>query len=315
MMVVIRPLAAREYGQVAALYSTVYPERGDQAAAWRHADRHAAAQSAVARWVAVRPQAPQVVGYGAFWPVRLDKYRLALVVHPGWRGRGVGGRLLDRLLEGLRAGGTGTAQARADAADLPTLAFLRRRGFAETQRMVELRLPLADAHLPPLGATLDRLATAGIGVRTLADEEGRDPACWGRLLELQQAVEVDWPDPDPGPPEPLALDAFRRRLTGLPIIPEAFFIATHGERYVGYGGLAHPDASRRVVESGGTAVRPEYRGRGVATALKACCLAYARRQGYEEARTRSANPAVVRVNEKFGFRRGPVEVRLVGRLT
>lgn len=48
--------------------------------------------------------------------------------------------------------------------------------------------------------------------------------------------------------------------------------------------------------------------------LKALCLNYAREQGWRFAATRSANPAMIRVNEKIGFERGRAEVRLVKKL-
>lgn len=48
--------------------------------------------------------------------------------------------------------------------------------------------------------------------------------------------------------------------------------------------------------------------------MKVLALSYARRQGWQTAVTRSANPAMIRVNEKLGFRRGRAEVRMVRRL-
>ena len=66
--------------------------------------------------------------------------------------------------------------------------------------------------------------------------------------------------------------------------------------------------------SAGTAVRAEARGQGIATALKARTLQYARRHGYREILTSTANPAMRRVNEKLGFHAGLAEVRVVRRL-
>jgi GNAT superfamily N-acetyltransferase len=82
---------------------------------------------------------------------------------------------------------------------------------------------------------------------------------------------------------------------------------------VGYSALTLNDAARTRAGSGGTAVRPESRGLGIATALKACCVGWARDHGIRRLVTSSGNPAMVRVNEKFGFRRTYVEVRLVKR--
>jgi GNAT superfamily N-acetyltransferase len=110
------------------------------------------------------------------------------------------------------------------------------------------------------------------------------------------------------------LTRFQRMLTNWQTIPGAFFIAMHGDRPVGYSGLAKPSEAGGPVESTGTAVHPAYRRRGIAGALKICCLLYAQQHGYEQAVARTVNPAMVHINETFGFRRGSTEVRLVKRL-
>jgi len=75
--------------------------------------------------------------------------------------------------------------------------------------------------------------------------------------------------------------------------------------------LRGPDS--HTGDSGGTAVRPEYRGAGLATALEARCIQWAQENDVRSLAPASGNPAMVRVNEKFGFRRTDVEVRLVRR--
>jgi GNAT superfamily N-acetyltransferase len=94
---------------------------------------------------------------------------------------------------------------------------------------------------------------------------------------------------------------------------EACVIAKARGEYAGYSALAVTDRARTQAGSGGTAVRPEYRGIGIATTLKAGCIRWARDNGVRQLATASGNPAMVHVNEKFGFRRTYVEVRLVRR--
>ena len=98
------------------------------------------------------------------------------------------------------------------------------------------------------------------------------------------------------------------------MIPDACFIAVQGEQYLGYSALTVADEARTQAGSGGTAVRPEFRGLGIATALKARCVRWAQDHGVRRLVTASGNAAMIRVNERLGFRRTYEEVRLVRRL-
>ena len=95
---------------------------------------------------------------------------------------------------------------------------------------------------------------------------------------------------------------------------DTFFLAKAGGVFIGYTALGPDHRDPDAIGTGPTAVRPEYRGRGVATALKTLALTHARQQGWRTAVTRSASPAMIRVNEKLGFQRGRAEVRLVRKL-
>jgi predicted GNAT family acetyltransferase len=62
----------------------------------------------------------------------------------------------------------------------------------------------------------------------------------------------------------------------------------------------------------GTAVHPAYRGKGIATALKAYDLHRCIVDGQNYFETSSANPAMLKVNERLGYRlNGLCEVRLL----
>jgi RimJ/RimL family protein N-acetyltransferase len=90
----------------------------------------------------------------------------------------------------------------------------------------------------------------------------------------------------------------------LKVVPEALFIARSGERYLGYTCLNMLESDGETLVHGWTGVRPEARGRGVATALKLVAAAYAKTQGYHRIVTapRRTNAASLRANAKAGFR-------------
>jgi GNAT superfamily N-acetyltransferase len=297
-VVTIRDLSPSDYGSAAELFATAFPDRAREPAAWAD-EEHA---QAVRRWVAVDPPAEQFLGYGVAWQVRPGKFRMDLVVRTEARRRGIGGRLLAHLTERAREVGAATLQARAASEAIEAGAFLARRAFVETMRMHRLVLRVAEANLAPFGGLEMRLAAAAIRITTLREEQRVDPAWWEKLHDLYNAAREDWPDPDPGPNAGVTGEQFRRLWERFPCPPEAVFLAKRGDRYLGFTGGV------------GTGVRPADRNRGIATALKVRAVAWARDRGAETVATASGHPAMLRVNEKLGFRRIATEVRLVKRL-
>jgi GNAT superfamily N-acetyltransferase len=295
MATFIRTIQPHDYEPAIALFVAAYPDRSRETDSWLSAET----QEAARRWVAVDDTEEQVVGYSSIWSVRLNKLRMDLVIHPDWRGRGIGTRMLKRLLEGAHAAGAATLQARAEADADDSLAFLHRRGFVETMRMHRLVLRVEDANLIPFADFEHRLAARDIVITTFAEEQARDSASWEKLCDLYNAVQSGWPDPDPGPMEPLTVGDLRDLFNRCNLIPDAFFIAKQREIYVGFtGGI-------------GTGVRPASRNQGVATALKMCAITYAREHGQTTLHTASGNPTMILVNEKLGYRRTTTEIRLV----
>jgi GNAT superfamily N-acetyltransferase len=253
------------------------------------------------RYAVIDADTQQAIGAGALSPARAPKFRLHLMVLPGWQRRGAGSLLLERLLEDARSLGAATVQARAHDDQAETLAFFQKWGFVETQRMSNAWLNVDTADLSSVPSLLERLARHGVVITTLREEQERDDACLDKLHDLYDAVIPDWPDPDPtpGPVEPVSLDRFAHIMQPQHATPDVLFIAREGDRYVGFCGAL------------GTAVRPVNRGQGIATALEAMMIELARRQGRESISGRSANPAMLAVYKKLGYQYQFSEVRLV----
>jgi mycothiol synthase len=310
---VIRTLHKQDAEQVLALCSAVQPERvSDLKVYLRHFDEpEYQAEQDLRQWVAVAADSQQCVGYAAFWNVVRRKYRMDLLVHAAWRKRRVGSQLFDTLLAALQSTQAASLQARTTDDRAESLQFLDRRGFREIHRMVELSMKMSEANLAPFAQLVQQLTAQGLQFITWR-QACADAQCWAKLTDLQGAAAEGWPDPDPdGEITRASEDQVRRMFAYWQTAPDALFIAQAGELYLGYSALGPDNRDPAAIGAGPTAVRPEYRGRGIATALKALCLNYARQQGWQLAVTRSANPAMIRVNEKFGFKCGRAEVRLV----
>jgi len=265
------------------------------------------------RYVALDHATRQVVGYGWFWWVRLQKYRLDLMVAPAWRRRGIGGRLLLQMLDDMARRGAATVQARTDEEDLETLTFLWRYGFVETQRMYRLVLDVATANVATWRGLEPQLVMQGISISTFAYERAHDPAAFQKLYNLHVAALPDWPDPDPDPNPPTTIafaDYFRRFEQGA-IVPEGFFIAKRGDRYIGYSGLLEVTETPGRLYSAGTVVHPDARRLGVATALKVHTIAYAQQHHCPILVANTASMPMLALNLRLGFRRERADVRLV----
>ena len=316
MPVAIRFLHKQDVERVIALCSAIQPEcvRDLEEYLRRFDEPERAARVCLSQWAAVEDASRQLIGYAACWNVVRRKYRMGLMVHADWRKQGVGGELLDAILAALQSTPAATLQARTWDDWTDSLQFLRRRGFVETHRMVELRLNLNEADLTPLAGLPYKLTEQGIQFTTLR-QEGQDERFWAKLTDLQQAAVIGWPDSDPDGAMTIPTeDEVRRMFDSWRTTPDMFFLAKADGVFIGYTALGPDHHVPGAIGTGPTAVRPEYRSRGVATALKVLALTHARQQGWRTAAAHSASPAMIRVNEKLGFQRGRAEVRLVRRV-
>ncbi len=222
------------------------------------------------------------------------------------RRRGVGSVLLDVLFDHARRVGKAGLQVRATVDRPHSIAFLERRGFVEIERSPMLRLDLAGRQ-PPGEPDPD-----GIVLTTLADRP--DLVEGVHLVALEAFADIPTAD------EPLAvgeLAEFRARDVDRPGIPPDGFIigvdAASGE-VVGYASLMMIPGSTTAAWHDMTAVRPAWRRRGIALALKRGTIAWAIRHGLHSLDTGNDedNGAMRAVNARLGYQPLPDEVTMRG---
>ncbi len=76
----------------------------------------------------------QVIGYGVMSVVIEESHVLNLCVHPGWQGKGLGRKLLRRLLKIARQHGAETAFLEVRESNRAALALYGSLGFVEVGR-------------------------------------------------------------------------------------------------------------------------------------------------------------------------------------
>jgi len=235
--------------------------------------------------------------------IYLPKYQLFVVTDPRWLELGVGDLLLERLTSDLREANAVTVSCREYASQTDLLAFLKQRGFTEVARVLDLRLEVAGADVSRFLPKVEKVKDGGIVITSLAEERIRDPRCVEKLYELTTSLHED--DPGRAPFAPPAYHA-REALLWLEmpyVLPDGYFIARHGDLYVGISDVSLFEAVPGGVTQGFTGVRREYRRQGIATALKVSAIEYARRQSYRIIQTfnRPVQSAVLALNQKLGF--------------
>jgi GNAT superfamily N-acetyltransferase len=296
----LRPFAPEDWEAVLQVHSAVFPEYHEGPAVWRPGQQIDDPAQAAAKHVAIESGRDRPVGYGAIRETAPGRFRINLVVRPDSRGRGAGAALLARLSEEATTRGAVALNARARADQDAGLRFLQKAGFEEVHRMCGMLLHLADLDLSPLYPISERLRAEGVTFVTLAEEQGRGAGGLERLHEVYNSARPGWPNPDPTWSEgAMSPERFARLAESSVKDPQGLWLAEAEGRLVGFCG------------DFGTGVRPDFRGRGIATALKVLYVEHARRRGVRVLHSSSANPALLAINRKLGYRPWHTEVRFV----
>jgi mycothiol synthase len=298
---IIRPATPDDYSAIADLINSNASPIPATAATLRESDQRRPAYCKMARWVAEGEDC--LVGFG-FYEQIAHMYdpsgvHARVLVHPDHREQGIGRELYNTLEHSIAAQGIRTIRTVVQEDSPSALAFSHHRGFQEEQRVFESALdlttfdPAVFAHITP------RLAEQGIDIRSYADLKG-DPEFDRVVYELATALVQDIPSPVPYSMP--AFEVFCEQTFRNPKVPHGgILFALVGKEPVGMiYQRAYNEQQMNIDLSG---VRQEYRGRGIAFALKVAGATVAKNDGIQSLRTTndSTNPAILAINRKMGF--------------
>jgi mycothiol synthase len=206
-------------------------------------------------------------------------------VLPSHRRQGIGTALLQRLASHAETCGYDEVGSMVDDED--SFAFAQRFGFEETGRQVEQVRAVVAAEPWPV-------VPDGIDVITVAERPELLPRLYHELA-LQAFDDM----PTPRKIE-ITLEQWEREWLNW---PEATFVALAGDEIVGMAGLEHDADRLDRAENALTAVRRDWRGRGLARLLKETTTAWAAGHGIREIYTwtQTGNENMRAVNERLGF--------------
>lgn len=213
-------------------------------------------------------------------------------VLPEHRRRGIGTALLEALSEHCTE--LGLPAVRASVDDEGSLAFANRFGFVEVDREVEQVRAVGDEPAPPPPPP-----PAGVEVVPLSQV----PQMWAECFD-SFATEV-LADFALYTPLDISAEQWNTSWRGDPM-----FLAMCEGEVIGCAGL-HLDTDRpERAENALTAVRRNWRGRGVASHLKRRTLQWAAANGLREVYTwtQAANHPMLALNEHLGYVKGQIGV-------
>ena len=232
-----------------------------------------------------------------------------LLVDPAWRRRGVGAQLLQRGLEIARRGGGQRVEVKVRDDDPASMQFAQGHGFAITRHTFASLLELTNFDESPFLPALQRAEADGLHFFSLAELGELTEVNQRKLYELNRAAGLGNPGNDGVFPP---FEDFQRWVFQASWFrPEGQILAADGERWVGLAAIAFYPQEGYAYNSF-TGVAADYRGRGLATALKLLATRAARKAGLPYIRTDndSQNAPMLAVNTKFGYQAQPGRYRM-----
>lgn len=228
-----------------------------------------------------------------------------LAVRQDMRRRGIGGVLLGELETLLRDRGGDTVMLYTSESDAGINQFLGHHGYFESFRGYQQWLPLHGFDPEQFDPNWNRLLEHGIHLRSLAQlRDGWDTA--QKFYDLYITLERDAPRADAYFVATSFEEFSANQYDSPSSFPEGVTFALKDNELIGLNILAR-DSNGNVLHNGLTGVRREFRGLGLALALKLEGIRVALAQGSEgiTSYNASSNTAILRLNEKLGFERSP----------
>jgi len=247
----------------------------------------------------------QVVGFGEykhlFFGYHPKRFALGIEVSPEWHRQGAGNILYAVLMKELAEEGAEVATSLVLSTSAAGIMFVRNRGSVEKRRTIESRLELDAFDPAKFSGSVESVKKTGIEVTSLSSELSRIPSCGRLLKDLEDSGAADVPGLIAD--SPMDYHDYEIVILDNPnVIWEGSFVAREGDRYLGSSTLLR-SGEEGLVGQGFTVVRPEYRGKGIAQAVKVKAAAWAKSKGLKYIRTHNdaENAPMLAINRKIGF--------------
>lgn len=320
----IRPFnsTTNDYTAILAIWNANWPDRPETVEEWQRRDAERNPDLAFERFVIEHDQ--QIVGYTWYeepdWSVGTGTYAIYYEVDPVHNSDEMHKRLchhITQIVEDLPgADQLIMANQREDKPD--KIALLQTIGFEEVMRHPISRLDVGAFEAAPYDQLLEKVQVSGITIRPLNEIQQADPDWTRQIYELDEAAFKTMPTM--AEITGRSFEDYVKRFDHPGFDPAAWFIAVDeaasaNHRYIGMSTIGFDPDNPEMMNQGFTGVHPNYRRRGIATALKVHTIAFAKEQGGKFIETGNAdrNP-MVQLNLKLGFEPLPAWVNMTKKL-
>ncbi len=303
----IRDCTPEDYADVAAVLNAIYPGENITAQDYLNGDKDRKPKYKYRRWVALMDG--RIVGtvsyYQTLWFYHPQKFSLSLQVVPDYQGQGIGTALYEQIAAGLEALKPIEFITSAYENHPQSIRFLEKRGFEEFIRDGESKLDVMSFDPTPYAGAEDKVRELGVEIRTVAELEN-NPERNHKLHALDWELSTDAPAAEELTPRSLD-DYVDYAFTGRHALLDGFFVAIHGDEYVGLTQLLNNGDS---LYQGLTGVKHDYRRKRIAMALKVRAIAYARKIGKATIKTNNdiSNKPMLAINDRLGYARQPDKI-------
>lgn len=298
----IRDFAFPDYEPLAEIHNALFPSHTSFLERSRYEDScFGRTRHMMKRYVA-EAETGKIVAMGEFkhlfFSYHPHKYAVSIEVHPAWQHQGVGDAMWKRLESDINALGAEAIWVLILSTANAGIQFAGKRGFTAKRRIIESKLKLGNLASKTIG-----VLEQGFVMTSLAEEMRHDSDAGRKLYSLENSASPDVPNVVED--NPMSYDDYDVVILQDPLrIWEGSFVVKHGDVYAASSTLLK-SGIQGVIDQGFTAVRPEFRGRDLAQAVKFQVSRWAKSQGFKFIRTHndSQNAPMLAVNGKLGFLR------------
>jgi GNAT superfamily N-acetyltransferase len=254
----------------------------------------------------------KAVGY---WDVEREMWRkpgtfyIKVIVAPEVRGQGLGTQMYRDALRSARGHGAALLETHVRETDAVSLKFAEARGFRISHHGFESTLDLTAFDEHRFDGLLARLHAEGFRFFSLA-QAGVTDENKHRLYEVNRASALDNPGNDGDFPD---FYAFSKNVFDASWFrADTQLLAAHEDQWAGLSAIGIYPADQHAYNAF-TGVLREYRGHGLAQALKLQTILLAKKEGMRYIRTHndSNNAPMLAINRKLGYKPQPGIYKLV----